>query len=216
MSEIGLSVWWPPEPPWRTIWLAPRKTMRRLLDKGPPTGSVALLAALAGVNSALMKAAQESRGDHAEFSAILLNAGVFAPIGGLVTMLVWAGLLGWTGRWLGGRAGPGELRTAVAWSQLPTIVAGVLWLPALAVFGERLFMSEPLAGLGPAAIAFAVFTSAAMLTAAVWSFVLQVFMVAETQRFSARKALANMALVVLAIMIPVFTLVFLMISALGG
>ncbi|HEX9107654.1 MAG TPA: hypothetical protein VF832_10510, partial [Longimicrobiales bacterium] len=121
-----------------TIWLEPRATIRRIVLRDP-TYRVLPLAAAGGITQVLSSAA---RGREANLSpgGILLTALIAGPIFGIVALYLTAWLTRLTGGWwLHGRAGSGELRTALGWASLAHVLALPLWLLATALFGAALF-----------------------------------------------------------------------------
>lgn len=120
-------------------------------------------------------------------------AAVLAPFIGWLFLSIFAGLLLWTGRWIGGKGDYLSLRAAVSWSNVPNIVNIVFWVILSLLFGSMLFTQAfaqmDLAGaqMGLVAVIFL-----AQLVLAVWTFVLLLNTVSEVQKFSVWKALLNM------------------------
>jgi hypothetical protein len=182
---------------WLAMWVQPRRTVRRVLDEDPKR-DVLVLAALAGVASALDAAGALTLGDRFANTDIVIVAIVCGALGGLVGLYVWGWLVALTGRWLGGAAGPREARTAVAWGNAPAVWTLPVYALASWLFGHELFESsqpriEALPGLGAAYLGVA----ATLTVMGVWGFVVLVRSVAEAQRFGAWKGLASVLLAAL-------------------
>ncbi len=199
--------------PWLSIWTRPRQTIRWIVNTDPHR-SVLLLAALAGIAQALDRASSRNLGDRISLPTILGLAVLLGPIGGIIGLYLGGFLLRWTGRWIGGRASPPEIRAAIAWSSVPAIVALPLWVPELALFGQELFTSEtPTIDENPPLAAALLGFSVVEFCLAVWSFILLLKCVGEVQGFSAWKALGNVLLAALVIVLPILMAAFLIVMA---
>ncbi len=126
--------------PWTSIWFNPRKTIRYIVDTDVGY-RVHLLAMLAGVAQALDRAVSRDYGDSMPWYVVLLLAVMLGALGGLVNLYVGGAILRWVGGKLGGKATFAEVRAAIAWSSLPTIVGMVFPLIAIAFFREEAFTS---------------------------------------------------------------------------
>ncbi len=129
--------------------------------------------------------------------ALLLVMMAILPATAVLTMLVHGRLLHWTGRLLGGTARPHEVHAAFAWSQAPFVAAG--W-PLLAEVPLRAAAADldPVPPWLASAIAISESASEPITyvaaLACVVGAVLWVKYLAEAQRFSAWRALANQLL----------------------
>ncbi len=194
----------PPAPrtsgPWITMWYAPRATARRLIDSG--AGGALPIAVLLGISQALDRGATHDLGATMGLPAILAIGVAVGTAFGPLTLFVGAWLIRWTGSWLGGRATAAELRTALAWGQVPTVSAMPLWIPILLVGGVQLFRAEP--RFASPADAFVILACGlAMGAAGIWGTVTSVLCVAEAHRFSGWKGLASVALALLVLAVPI-------------
>ena len=114
------------------------------------------------------------------------------------SVLVGPFLLAFVGNWLGGEADPSDIRQAVAWSYAPFAVVGLVWVPIIMAYGgvptapvgeeEPILWGLALAGL-------------AVLTAALWTLWLEVVMLAEAQRFSIWRAVINIGVFVVPVLL---------------
>ena len=199
--------------PLKTIWTTPRETVRRIIERDPAYG-VILITCLLGLDRSLSNAMNRNLGDRFSTSSILLLACVLGPLGGLLTLWIGSYLIRWTGTWLGGTASRAHLRTAMAWSGIPALVAMPLWIPELLVFGSELFTAETSRiDDSPAKLALLVGFSLIELVLGIWSFVLLCHTVAEVQTYrSAWRALSNLVLAGLVAVVPIVLLAFLLMS----
>lgn len=138
--------------PWFSMWLKPRQTVRQQLDTDP-TKYIFLLAALGGISGNLDKIAEHSVGQDLPFRVGIL-AGVI--VGGAIGGVIWLYLAGWlagiSGRRLGGVGDAADLRTALAWSQIPTVwllpfslafAAAFIFFGAEAIYGAMVADQDP-------------------------------------------------------------------------
>ena len=193
--------------PWFSMWLHPRRTIRQIVDTNPEQ-LVLLLAAVGGIVQALANAESKSTGDKESLMSILLISLILGPIGGIVGLWVGGSLLHWTGGWIGGQAGSRRIRTALAWSQVPSIWSLLLWIPAILLFGAELFTkATPVIDASALLSGLYFGFSFCSVVIGVWSFVVFLHSLGEVQGFSAWKALGNTMLAVLAILIPLFAII---------
>jgi hypothetical protein len=191
------------------VWTQPRYVIRYLLRVEPDKYVLPLLV-LMGVNNVVEKAAEDHTGDSVGIAGIILFALVGGPLAGIFSGYVCSGLLGFTGRWLGGEAEGYQLRTVQAWASVPTICMLLLLPVELLFFGGELFSaSQPtMQASEELVVEFAL----AKGVLAVWSLVLFVGGLAEAQQFSVGKALLNILLAVGIIVVPLGLLLLLFVS----
>ncbi len=186
--------------PWFSIWTRPRATMRTILDTDP-TRMVVLLAMIGGISNALDNASARSLGDTWALPSIFVLAAIGGSIAGLIEVYLGGLIMRWTGRWIGGQGSLGEIRAAIAWSNVPLIWALLLWIPSLALYGEEMFLSE--APRMDANWVPAILLGIADVVVLVWWFFVYLECLGETQGFSAGKALGNTLLTTLVVTLPI-------------
>ncbi len=190
--------------PWVSIWTRPRATIRQIVETNPKY-MVLLLGVLSGVGQVLDNASMRSAGDDATLGAILGAAVVFGPIGGLITLFVGGWLVQLTGTWLGGVATAVQVRAALAWGQVPGVVALVLWIPQLLLFGSEMFTTDtPRIDADSGLLAALLGISLVELVLGIWQLVLVFKCVGEVHQFSAWKALGAMMLAGLLLVVVIF------------
>jgi hypothetical protein len=121
-----------------------------------------------------------------------------------------------TGTWIGGESDRTDIKAALAWASVPSVVSLCLWLPAILLFGSENFTaftprirSQPLL-----LIPYFAFTILQVVLG-VWGFVILCNTIAEVQEFgSAWKGLLNMFLAVVVVIVPLilFLLAMIMLS----
>ncbi len=184
---------------WLGMWVAPRSTLRRILDAG---GRGAWpLAALLGVSQALDQAASHDLGSRHGLPAILAACLAGGVLAGPLVLLLAAVLLRWTGSWLGGKGSGADLRAALAWGQVPAVSATPLWIAVVLAGGVEVFRAAP--EIPDAAASLTILAcGVAMAAAAIWGVVTSLLCVAEAHRFGAGRAIAAVGLGLFVLSIP--------------
>lgn len=187
--------------PWRSMWTQPRATMQQIVDSDPDR-HVLLLAAIAGMSHSLDNASMNHTGDTLALPVIFMIAILLGPIGGIIGLYVGAALLGWTGKWIGGKADFRLVRSSMAWSNVILVWTLLLWIPLLGLFGKEIFMSEmpTLEGL-PTLGWVLVAVSVVELVLVVWMIVVFLKCLGQVQGFSAWLALGNVILAFIAFIV---------------
>jgi MFS family permease len=207
--------------PWISIWRKPRATIQWIVDANPygtnSQRTVLLLAALGGFAQQLNNATAESHGDDGTgIASIFLWAALVGALGGIIGLFVGGFLVHWTGGWLGGKATGTQIRSALAWGQVPGIWGLLLWIPFLALAGEEMFTTETPrldeAGLLVSSLMFSL--GVLGLVIGLWSLVVLSKCVGQVQGFSAWRGLGNLFLPVAVLLIP-FLLLLLVFGAIG-
>jgi hypothetical protein len=189
--------------PWISMWVEPRETIQQIISSNP-TRMVLLLAALSGFGSALDKASIKSMGDMFELPIIFSIAAIAGPIGGILSLYLGGALVRWTGTWIGGVASSQNIRAALAWSSVPLIWALLIWIPELALIGDELFTSEtPRMDASYTLLLAFLGLSLIELVIAIWTLVILLKSLGQVQGFSAWRALGNLLLSVLVIVVPI-------------
>ncbi|OGW16962.1 MAG: hypothetical protein A2X56_04130 [Nitrospirae bacterium GWC2_57_13] len=189
--------------PWLSIWTRPRYTMRQVLETDPAR-LVLVLAMLGGLSQALDNASLFSLGDKLSTAAVFAVCAMFGPISGLITLYLSGLVLSWTGTWLGGQAGQAEVRSAVAWSNIPIIWALLLWVPEYLLFGRELFTSETPILDESLSLSFTVIGFYLVeIVMAFWALIVYLKCLGEAHRFSAWKALATTSIAALIVILPI-------------
>ena len=186
--------------PWFSIWTQPRKTIRQQLDK-EPGGFTELLAMTGGIAMALTNGIQAS---NVNFNALVTSAVLGGSLFGILQLSLASALIRFTGKWLGGTGKYSEIRTALAWSNVPNTWSLILWIPVLFLY-EGKFLGGIFRPISSGSITVFIVIIAVIT---IWTFFIQVKCIAEAQRFSAWRAAVNMILA--GLVIAVFLLGFMM------
>ena len=185
--------------PWKEVWLHPRNTIKTIL-KYDPKYMVLPLAALVGIaNNALDFESSDVIVGGSSFIGSVLVAAIL----GIVSLYISGFLLSLTGRWIKGEANALKLRAAIAWSGVPVVASLILFIP--------LFFALNSSAMGIIGV-----SSIAVIILGVWSVILQVGMISEIQKFSIGKAILNIILAFIVILIPLLILAVLASISLSG
>ena len=195
--------------PWIGMWVRPRETIRAILSYNK-SYLLMLLYWIYGFPLILQVAQNLSLGDRFSLGVIIGTAAAGAIILGLIGINLGSLLFYWTGRWIGRKGSFQDIRAAVAWSSVPNIVATLIWLVQVALFGSKLFsltfFEMPLAGMQ---LSVTYFCSVLSIAIMVWGVVILLKAIGEAQQFSAWKALLNVFLPFIVIFIGLRLLIWL-------
>jgi hypothetical protein len=185
--------------PWTQMWVRPRETIRAIIQSNPGY-MYPLLCFIYGFPMALQLAQNFSLGTRFSAAGIIAGALIVAIILGAVMINIATALFTWTGKWIGGVGTYQQIRAAVAWSNMPSVVNIGVWMINIAVFGARMFKSDFVeTQFVGNELSIIFFTAVVQLVIAVWAFVITLKALGEVQGFSAWKALLN-------ILIPIFVI----------
>lgn len=196
--------------PWFSIWVAPRKTTRYLIEtKSARYMFIILLVSISGMTNLLDKAVNRNLGDTLALILILLLVLIAGPITGWIDWMISSGISYWIGKWFGGQGTFSELRMAFVASYIPAAFLGLLWGLDFIIIGPALFTKAFDVSIFPAI--WAMFSGLITIAVAVWSFVILINAVAEAHRFSRWKAFA--AIIVPLVLLFSFAFTFMFIVA---
>ena len=195
--------------PFKAIWFNPRDTIRLIVNTNPEL-HVNLLIILAGIAESLDRASSKNAGDKISSGMLFLMICVIGPGMSLIGAWIYTHLIRIAGNWLGGRGVYDEIKASIGWSSVPTIVILLLWVPLLILFGKEMFTEEMPSVAGKPGLATALLAiSLAQLVLGIWALVLLCNTIAEVQEYrSAWKALGNLILAGLIIIIPILVIAF--------
>lgn len=192
--------------PWIAIWMSPRETIKKIVERDP-THQVIMLGALSGalvmldsmLSAALGFTPTPLPAPLVPYLPILTFASPFlGAVFGIVGLYLTAFMMDWAGRALGGVGNAVTVRAAVAWSEVPQICLGVAMLLILLGTGvwQALIPSLPDPNAAAAAAAANPFTATRGIEAIIslWSFILMLHCVGAVHRFSAWRSLGAFVL----------------------
>lgn len=192
--------------PWVEIWFRPRTTIRHLVNNNP-TYMVWPLALLAGISTALNNNIGATANSNSSANIILwiISSIIGGVIGGALSLVIGASIYRGVGSWYGGEGTSDEIRTAIAWAGLPSVVTLPLFIPTVLLFEGNLFQGTTFRfEQQPLLLLLYVPVIAISLLASIYQFVLSVVTLAEAHRFSVWRALATIVTPILLFGIPLF------------
>lgn len=169
--------------PWLTMWGQPRATIRALVHSKPSYGTF-LLATIYALQSFFFYANWWSLGLHTHYYTLLSLGVLLSPLIGFIWLYFNAWLLYVTGQLFRGQAPSASLRTALAWSNIPTSLNLLPWLIFLALDPSTAFIQD--AGGTPS-----VFLNLISFILTFWSLILLIQCLRELQSFSILRSLLN-------------------------
>jgi hypothetical protein len=171
-----------------TIWTRPRNTMRQVIEKKQIRTAI-LLSAIGGLSQLLLFL--ENFGDNVNISSsILLLSLPLGALGGIIYVYVFGALLKWSGKLIGGTGNYFEVRSALAWANVPIIASFLIEILNFIVFGhEKTPNGTPLIQSGSVYfIIFEVLFILLTVVIGVWGFIVTLKCIGEAHQFSAAKA----------------------------
>lgn len=191
-----------------SIWTKPTITLKYILEKCPKQYVLVLLV-LGGIVRSISRASERGMGDTMSTASVLLISVLVGGLIGWISYYIYAWALSFTGNWIKGAAEPETFRTVIAWSLVPSIATLILLIPELIIFGDDLFKSElsdvsMVKGIG--LVAFGIFE----LALSIWSLVILVIGTKIIQGFGTGKAILNVFLPILVLVIPLLLIYILL------
>ena len=190
-----------------SIWDRPKLTLTYILDKCPEK-HVFLFLMLGGVVRSISRASEKGMGDNMSTGGVLLITIILGGLLGWISYYIYAWAMSFTGNWLDGEAEPIKFRTVLAWALIPSISSLIIIIPEIIIFGDDLFRSIPQDQSNFNNISWIVFGLIEM-GLGLWTLVILVIGIKLIQGFSTGKAILNVILPGLIILIPILIIVFL-------
>lgn len=191
--------------PMRDVWLRPRRVFRELATQ--PIGATDyLLAAAQGTATAVTVYRTQLSGSGFTAGGVLAIACIFGPLGGVLSLYVFAAIYRRLGQRAGGKSARNQVFHVLAYGGIPVAASLILWIFTALLVGESAIIEKPAAEVD----GFVGFVLQAQLAAYLfllfWSIVLQVMGFSETLGMTTRKAFAVWVLGQLLWLLAVFIL----------
>ena len=201
--------------PFFSIWIEPRATIRRIVDSDPTRNVLALAAIGPAINSLISQWSAVINGT--THPSVLWPLWVAFSVAiqaafGILFLYIFAAVFRWSGSLLGGTASSVEVRAALAWSQVPAIVAEIILLFAL-------FAGVPMPKMLPGRLPlidpafYKVMVVEGVL--GIWGFIISLKCIGEVHRFSAWRAFLAILIPPIIVLVIVGLGVFLFASIVG-
>jgi Yip1 domain len=178
-----------PIQPLKDVWLRPRRVFRELAAR-PVAAADYWLAATQGLATSIMVYRSQLAGTNASTAEILGSACVFGPLGGIISMYLFAAIYGRLGKRAGGKSARNQVFHVLAYGGIPVAASLVLWIFTALFVGEPAIVERPGVELD-GFVAFVLSAQfASYLLLLLWSVVLQVMGFSEILGLTTRKAFA--------------------------
>ena len=185
------------------IWLSP-KLVFQYIHENEYDKFVPVLLVLAGISRSFNRASLKGVGDELSLGAVVAICVLFGGLLGWIFYYFYAGLLSWTGKWLGGKGDVQSLLRITAYAMIPVSISLLLLIPEIAFFGNGVFQSDiEVYTDGPVSemvfYGIVVFELILTLTALIF----MVIGISVAQEISIGKSVLNLILPILVILVPV-------------
>ncbi|MCZ4409824.1 Yip1 family protein [Cryomorphaceae bacterium 1068] len=197
----------------QSIWLRPKDTLRYILKKCPDKYITQLLiigGAVSALGNALDGAPLFDLGPWFSLVVIVIIGAILGPLANMV----FAAILSMVGRWIGGKGNYSRTLTIVAWSMVPNIAGVVLLFFQIGFFGPYFtFYSGDIeiVVLGLTKSEMILYLLAFLsIVVSIWAAVLLVIGLSLAHNFGIGKAILNLVIPVLIIVIPIGIFAFIM------
>lgn len=175
--------------PIKDVWLRPRRVFRELATQ--PIGAMDyLLAAAQGLATTVTLYRTQPAASGFTAGEILGSACIFGPLGGILTLYIFAAIYRRLGQRAGGKSVRNQVFHVLAYGGIPVAASLVLWIFTALLVGEAAIVEKPATEVD----GFVGFVLHAQLAAYLflwfWAVVLQVMGFSEILGLATRKAFA--------------------------
>ncbi|MFI8379470.1 YIP1 family protein [Leeuwenhoekiella sp. NPDC079379] len=185
------------------IWVFPREVFK-FIEAKKYDEHVYVLLILAGIVRGFDRAIEKDLGDNLSLGAVLGFSIVGGALLGWVSYYIYASLLSYTGKWIGGRADSKGILRVLAYGSLPMILTLVFLVPQVGIYGIALFQAEGDITGGGMLENIAFWGSVLLETVLViWSLVLIIIGISEVQQSSIATAILNLLLPIVIFILPI-------------
>ena len=118
-------------------------------------------------------------------------------------------LLSWTGSWLGGQSNSDRLLLVIAYAQIPIVFTIAIFIIQLILFRTTEFSSEEILSLKLNEMLVLISLISLELILSIWSLILMVVGISVAQNFTIVKAVSNLILATLMLILPILIILVL-------
>jgi hypothetical protein len=186
------------------IWVQPTASLSYILTYNPKKYYIILLV-LTGITNTIDRASTKNAGDNMSTFYVLLTSIIGGGLLGWMTVYIYAWGMSGTGKWLKGSANPEEFRIVTIWSCIPSISSLFLLIPQIFIYGDELFKSSPIVEYDFMIYLWYMFLGVEMILG-LWTIIIMVKGIALIQNFSIGKAILNLFLPGLVLLIPIIVI----------
>jgi|GEM_PF-3658543 len=187
MSELQIK-------PWLSMWTRPRSTIEAVVAYRP-TYRFWVLSGIIGWPAAIQVAQIYALSASFELPLILLMTVLAAPLLGALCITVVGGVVYFTGKLLGGKASFSEMKCAVSWSNITSIISVLSYVIVIAYFRGGWFCPGWVNIHVDRYMAYVLFCLFLLqIVFVVWTVYLLIQSVSQVQRFSVWRSAANVGM----------------------
>lgn len=194
------------------IWTEPRLVMKYVNDNSYDKFVVILLI-IGGISNAFDRIVSSDLFINQPLIVLIGIGLVLAGLSGWLGNYIYAAILTWTGKAFNGKAHSSDIFRVSAYSMIPSLFSLLIVFLQLFVFGFEVFRDNfdiSYFSAGQMAIFFG--SSLIAFVLAIWTLVIFVVGLSEVQKFSIGKAIGNLFLSILVIIIPAFFAALILLS----
>lgn len=194
------------------IWLEPRRIFKYINEREYEKYFYILLF-FAGMVRAFDRASLKNMGDNTSLFVIVVSCVLIGGFLGWISYYIYAALLSWTGKWLGGIGNTSSLYRIIVYAMIPSILSLIFLIPEIAIYGNDVFKDKSdLVNSGIVGNTIFWLSIFFEFSLSIITFIFMVIGVSEVQKFSLGKAFLNLLLPLLVFIVPI--LLFVMIFSL--
>lgn len=185
------------------IWTQPRRIFKFINDTQYEKYFYILMF-FTGVVRAFERASSKDMGDHSSLFSIVFGCVIIGGTLGWISYYIYAALISWSGKWLNGVGNTSSIFRMMAYAMIPSILGLFFLFLQIAVYGVDYF-TDYAGYLEKNVVANIVFWIS-FIIGILLSLTTLVFMViglSEVQKFSIGKAVLNLILPILFIVVPI-------------
>ncbi len=192
------------------MWLKPREVFKYIHEEKYDK-YVTVLLLFAGISRAFDRAIMKDMGDKFSLFAILGICIIAGILIGWISYYIYSGMISWTGKWLNGKGDTTSILRIMAYAMTPSIIALVLLIPQIGIYGNELFKAEGDITSG-GIISNIIFYSSIILelVLGICTLIFCIVGVSEVQKFGIGKSILNLLLPVFVIIVPVLVFVLIL------
>lgn len=185
------------------IWTQPRAVFQYIHDFRYDKFVVPLLI-LAGISRAFNRAVEKDLGDTLTLMPLILTCVLSGALLGWLSYYIYASLVSWTGKWLDGQGDTSSILRIIAYAMTPMAIALVLVVVQISIYGIEIFKAEGDIFSADTTSNIIFYSSAIFeIILGICTLIFCVIGVSIVQQLSIGKAILNLILPILIILVPI-------------
>ena len=172
------------------LWTQPRRVLTYIYETGYDKHRYTILI-LAGIARNLGRIQDRGVSGDVPMTATILSAVILGGLLGWTTYYIYAALVAWMGKWLGGRTDTGTLFCVLTYALVPAALSVFLYVPQYALIGDAIFQNGEFASNGTALDIALYVTIGIQLALSIASVCYIVVAVSVVQEFTIGRSIVN-------------------------